>query len=102
MTMHPDPEALDAAALELMRSTLPFDICCTRALPEHGTAGRCQLWAGHEADHAVMLARDGNRVVRTWHGQDPGTAHDCADYQSLPWARGFPLPAWHESSHNDG
>jgi hypothetical protein len=49
-----------------------------------------------------MLARDGARVVRTWHGEKADAGRDCGDYQSLPWARGFPLPAWHESSYRHG
>lgn len=102
MTSHPDPDALDAIAVEVVRSGLPFDICCTHALAERGPSGRCQLWAGHAGDHAVMFVRGGDRVVRTWRGEQPCTARDCADYRGLPWARGFPLPAWREGVRANG
>ena len=75
---------LDGIAVEVVRSSFPFDICCTHTLTEHGAAGRCQLWAGHEGDDAVMFIRD------------------CADYRNLPWARGFPVPAWRDNAANDG
>jgi hypothetical protein len=102
VSRYPDPETLDAIAVEVVRSSFPFDICCTHTLTEHGAACRCQLWAGHEGDDAVMFVRDGERLVRTWHGQDPSTARDCADYRNLPWARGFPVPAWRDNAANDG
>jgi len=91
-----DPAAIDAIAIATVLSGLPFDICCLHTWPERGTHGRCQLWAGHEGEHAVMFVRDGERRVRTWADAAPQQARDRVDYRSLPWARGFPLPAWHE------
>ena len=85
----------DAALLEVFRSTLPFDLSCTHSVPG-SVSGRCQLWAGHDGEHAVMYSRDGARIVRSWRDNDLGSVRDGADCRAQPWARGFPQSAWHE------
>ncbi|HEX4726168.1 MAG TPA: hypothetical protein VH298_00125, partial [Jatrophihabitans sp.] len=88
-----DPDAL---ALALTRSVLPFDVGCAHLLPGHAGAGRCQLWIGHQGEHAVMFVRDGIRLVRSWHEQNLPRVHDGTDCRYQPWVHGFPRPAWHE------
>jgi hypothetical protein len=60
------------------------------------SAGRCQLWVGHDGEHAAMFVCDGRRLVRTWL-DDPAAAEDRADdYEARPWLRGYPRPEWTE------
>jgi len=86
----------DVLALQLTRSGLRFDLGCAHTLPQHGEAGRCQLWIGHHGEHAVMFVRAGLRMVRCWQDGSPPQVHDGADCRCQPWVYGFPLPAWHE------
>jgi len=86
----------DTIALQLTRSGLPFDVGCAHRLPNHGDAGRCQLWIGHHGEHAVMFVRKGVRTVRFWDDATPTRTHDGVDCRCQPWVHGFPLPAWHE------
>jgi hypothetical protein len=60
------------------------------------SAGRCQLWVGHDGEHAAMFVCDGRRLVRTWL-DDPAEAEDRADdYEARAWLRGYPRPEWTE------
>lgn len=93
------PPDLDATALELTRSVLPFDVGCAHALPGHAGAGRCQLWVGHQGEHAVMFVRDRIRMVRFWNDGDQLQVHDGTDCRCQPWVYGFPRPAWHEGAN---
>src|SRR3954451_21644251 len=55
-----------------------IDVRCSAALPTRDEEPvRCQLFAGHDGPHAVMFARAGQRVVRTWRAGDPDGALDC-------------------------
>ena len=84
----PEPADCHAAAMD-------FDVRCAHCLEQPSPpAGQCQLWAGHHSEHAVMFTHQGQRLVRTWH-DDPTKPRDrSGDYESLPWLRGFPIPAW--------
>ena len=74
-----------------------IDVRCSAALPTRDEEPvRCQLFAGHDGPHAVMFARAGQRVVRTWRAGDPDGALDCEAMQR-PWMFGFPVPAWFEA-----
>jgi hypothetical protein len=86
----------DAIALEVTRSGLPFDVGCAHTLPDHDGVGRCQLWLGHQGEHAVMFVRDGARLVRFWDNGQPPQVRDGADCRCQPWVHGFPRPAWQE------
>lgn len=89
----PDPQLPEPAA----RRAAPreFDVRCDHRLV-HPPAGQCQLWAGHDGEHAAMFACAGRRLVRTW-TDDPADASDrSSDYESLPWLRGYPRPGWTE------
>jgi CBS domain-containing protein len=90
------PGDADAVALAATRSGLPFDVGCAHTLPDHDGVGRCQLWVGHQGEHAVMFVRDGARLVRFWDNDRPPLIHDGADCRCQPWVHGFPRPAWHE------
>lgn len=60
---------------------------------------QCQLFAGHEGEHAVMYCRHGHRTVRTWATDDPQSMHEhVAGQESLPWVPGMPSPAWNENA----
>lgn len=85
-------------ALDAIRSTLPFDLSCRHTVPGEVAGARCQLWAGHDGNHAVMFSRNGTRIVRSWNADDPRSVHDGADCRSQPWVRGFPQAAWHEGA----
>jgi hypothetical protein len=87
---------LDALGLLVTRSSLPFDIGCAHHLPDHDGVGRCQLWVGHQGEHAVMFIRDGARLVRLWDNGKPPLVRDGADCRCQPWVHGFPRPAWQE------
>jgi hypothetical protein len=87
---------VDAVALEVTRSGLPFDLGCAHTLPDHDGVGRCQLWIGHQGEHAVMFVRDGARLVRFWDNGKPPLVRDGTDCRCQPWVHGFPRPAWQE------
>jgi hypothetical protein len=77
-----------------------IDIRCTGRLPflpSGDDVSRCQLVAGHEGAHALMFARNGCRMVRTWSrwGRLSVREH-VAGQEHAPWARGKPAPAWTE------
>lgn len=78
-----------------------IDIRCTGRLPflpSDDEIGRCQLVAGHEGPHALMFARDGQRMVRTWSRWGrPGMHEHVAAQETAPWVRGKPEPAWSEA-----
>ena len=88
--------AAHAVALAATRSGLPFDVGCAHTLPDHDGVGRCQLWVGHHADHALMFVRDADRLVRFWDNGNPPLVRDAADGRGQPWIYGFPRPAWQE------
>jgi hypothetical protein len=94
--MTADVGDVDALALQVIRSGLPFDIGCAHQLPDHDGVGRCQLWVGHQGEHAVMFVRDGARLVRLWDNGKPPLVRDGADCRCQPWVHGFPRPAWRE------
>ncbi len=75
-----------------------IDIRCRGVDPTFtrpGAAGRCQLAAGHEGAHALLLSRGGVRTVRQWSaGGD--VVDRPAGQESRPWAPGFPMTAWAE------
>jgi hypothetical protein len=72
-----------------------IDVRCSAALPSRRSQeGRCQLFAGHDGPHALMFARAGERLVRTW--RTNGAPSDSSAMQR-PWMFGFPMPAWFES-----
>jgi hypothetical protein len=72
-----------------------FDVRCSATLPDHRPReGRCQLFAGHDGPHAVMFARERERLVRTWRSK--GGEPEETDVLHLPWMFGFPVPAWTE------
>jgi hypothetical protein len=52
----------------------------------------CQLYAGHEGNHAAVLSQDGRRVLRRW--SSPLSTDDAPFAASLaaglPWAPGKP------------
>jgi hypothetical protein len=86
---HPRPAEVDTTPRE-------FDVRCSATMPEHRpNEGRCQLFAGHDGPHAVMFARDGARLVRTWRGKS-GKPKET-DLLHMPWMFGFPVPAWSET-----
>ena len=77
-----------------------IDIRCTGRLPflpSDNDVSRCQLVAGHEGPHALTFSRNGCRMVRCWNrfGRLSIREH-VAGQESVPWARGKPVPAWSE------
>ena len=71
-----------------------LDVRCSAALPDRrGSEARCQLFAGHDGPHALMFARTGERLVRTWRA---GKTPTDSDALQRPWTFGFPTPAWFE------
>ena len=73
-----------------------IDVRCSASLPTRGAhEGRCQLFAGHDGPHAVMFARSGTRLVRTWRANE--AAPTDTDALQRPWMFGFPVPAWIEA-----
>ncbi len=50
---------------------------------------RCQLFAGHDADHALVANAAGNRQLTLWRGArvSHSSLADGVPYQ-LPWSRG--------------
>lgn len=72
------------------------DLRCSGTLGASlGTAGRCQLFSGHEGPHAVMFAAGGRRRIRTWTGRDADSAQDGqGEIAGRPWMLGYPVPAW--------
>lgn len=76
-----------------------IDVRCSASLPRaDADEGRCQLFAGHDGPHAVMYARFGKRMVRTWNGSKPAAAIDLvASGLQRPWMYGYPVPAWFET-----
>lgn len=85
-----------AATCSVIRASLPFDLGCAHTLPDSELVGRCQLWAGHDGDHALLFVRQGQRMVRTWSDVPPIVPRDSSDTHGYPWVRGFPYPAWHQ------
>jgi hypothetical protein len=68
---------------------MALDVRCGAHLeaPELG----CQLFAGHEAEHAAAIAASGVRLLCTWKG-DQRWITDFAVGRAAgrPWAPGFP------------
>lgn len=58
------------------------------------TAGRCQLFVGHDGPHAILYADRLGRHIRTWRGGGALAEDDGADMTRLPWMYGCPTPAW--------
>lgn len=87
--------------MAIMNSGSHVDVRCTRSLgvpsPE---SGRCQLLVGHEPPHALLFSCGKHRIVPSWYRHDVATAEDdCTEIARLPWARGYPVPAWIEPSN---
>lgn len=79
------------------RRTGTIDMRCSAEYVHAGERTRCQLLAGHHGEHAVMYGGRDRRLVLLWHGAATATpAGD--DWMRLPWMRGYPSPAWFEST----
>jgi hypothetical protein len=75
------------------------DIRCTHRLARSSARSRCQLLAGHDGWHAVMFCDRGRRTVRRWSAEiepvdETRTVDETEGFESLPWVRGLPVPAW--------
>jgi hypothetical protein len=75
------------------------DIRCTHRLSGSSARSRCQLLAGHDGWHAVMFCDRGRRTVRRWCEQSEAVdaariVDETKGFESLPWVRGLPVPAW--------
>jgi hypothetical protein len=68
-----------------------IDVCCG-AFVGRRVRTVCQLYVGHEGNHASVLSNDGRRVLRRW--SSPLSAEDAPFAASLaaglPWAPGKP------------
>jgi hypothetical protein len=88
-----DQPAITSTAATTTTRGPGIDVRCAALLPVRGA--RCQLFAGHDGDHAVMFTRAGERAVRGW-GRGRSVDRDIRDAQQRPWMRGYPVPAWSE------
>ena len=81
---------------ELLMDTI--DVRCPALAPGRpAKARRCQLFAGHEGEHAVMYCRRGHRTVLMWARDSSGAVREhAAGQEALPWVPGMPSPAWSE------
>jgi hypothetical protein len=71
------------------------DIRCSHQLAACPCPCRCQLLAGHDGPHAVMYCTAGRRAIRRW-SDGIGIADETERFETLPWVRGLPVPAWAE------
>jgi hypothetical protein len=64
---------------------------------------RCQLYAGHDADHALVANAAGTRELTLWHGTRVARSSlaNGVPYQ-LPWSRGCPIVVDVESEPSMG
>lgn len=67
----------------------PFiDLRCGRTVPGQRPLP-CQLYVGHEGPHAVLFARGGERILRTWTGEGAPRERPAAQENlPLPWVPG--------------
>jgi hypothetical protein len=68
-----------------------LDVRCDVTLDLTTTSARCQLYAGHESDHAHLVLRGGNRMLRHWGLTSVGYVAFGSDIPAqYAWAPGFP------------
>jgi hypothetical protein len=67
------------------------DVRCDARSEHEPTSLRCQLYVGHEAEHAALVLRADHRTLRRWISlvQVTDVPFD-AEVARLPWAPGLP------------
>jgi len=56
-----------------------------------GESARCQLFVGHEGEHATAISASGVRLLATWTGRRRELhTFEAALAAGRPWAPGFP------------
>ena len=84
-------EQLNRDDSDLRTSYVP-DVRCRATLDPGCAAGQCQLYVGHEGEHAVVCSEHDEKVVRRWRRDwSSDTRIDSSGPGQLPWAPSFPM-----------
>jgi hypothetical protein len=70
---------------------MTFDVRCSITLRPFSDTSRCQLYVGHEGDHALLTIESGQRTLRQWHNTSiTDASFGTQVHVQLLWAPSFP------------
>jgi hypothetical protein len=70
---------------------MTFDVRCAARLTSASEDEQCQLYVGHDGEHAVLVTRDHQRTLVCWtSGEVRSEPFGATVPAQLPWAPGLP------------